>query len=255
MIKPVLMAAISGMLVTGGDTGESVTRGCWLLSTSNFQWTAVAELNTGRYRHISVSVGSQTYVVGGVDGDQNPLSSVECLSDISARWDKMPNLPKAMYRAIAISCRGQLFVFGGRTYDNVYVSSFVFRKNQSDWQVLPDMPRKCEFGSGVAFKSKIYVVGRLQQSCLCYDPMLSQWTAMSQCRHEHADGPALVWNDRIFICGGQDCKAKYDDGLPGGTSVIEEYDPETDTWTLFQIELPQRLSSHFVFSIESNDKI
>ncbi len=104
----------SGILVTGGAllyTGKGAANECWLLSTSNLQWTAVAELNTGRYRHASVSVGGQPYVVGGMDSDENPLSSVECLSDISDKWDKMPNLPKTMYHAIAVSYRGQLCLY------------------------------------------------------------------------------------------------------------------------------------------------
>ncbi len=91
---------------------------------------------------------------------------------------------------------------------------------------------------------------------MCYDPILSQWTILSKCQHEHADGPALVWKDRVLVCGGRSCKAiKNDGGKPGGTSAIEEYDPETDTWTVSTIELPDKLSSHFVFSIESNDEI
>ena len=45
-------------------------------------------------------------------------------------------------------------------------------------------------------------------------------------------------------------RQKHADGASGGTSVIEEYDPETDTWTVSQIELPQKLRSHFVFNME-----
>ncbi len=68
-----------GILVSGGYTGEEITSQCWLLSTANFEWSAVAELNTARWRHASVSVGGQPYVIGGVDGeptDENLLSSV-----------------------------------------------------------------------------------------------------------------------------------------------------------------------------------
>ncbi len=242
-----------GILVTGGSAGGKIISECWILSTSNFQWMPAAGLNTGRYRHASVSVGGQPYVVGGMDLDDKALSSVECLSDISSKWDKMPNLPKAMYHCIAVGCRGQLFVFGGKTDMDVFVSSFVFSKNQGEWQALPDMPRECNFGFGVAFKSKIYIVGGFEKSYLCYDPTLSQWTTLSQCQHEHADGPALVWKGKILLCGGRSRECGNDTG--DGTSVIEEYDPESNTWTVSAIELPQKLRSHFVFSIERNYQI
>ncbi len=244
-----------GVLVTGGYGGGKTISECWILSTSSLQWTAVAKLNTARYRHASVSVGGQPYVVGGVDDDDKALSSVECLCDVSGKWDKMPDLPKAMYHGLAVASRAQLLVFGGRTDKAGSVSSFGFSKNQGEWQALPDMPRECNFVSGVTFKSKIYIVGGFQQSCMCYDPILCQWTTLSQCRHEHADGPALVWKGKILVCGGRSNKAKCDDGKPGSTSVIEEYDPETDTWTVSAIKLPKKLSSHFVFSIESNFKL
>ncbi len=109
----------------------------------------------------------------------------------------------------------------------------------------------CLLGSAVVWKDRIYIVGGFQQSCMCYNPVLAQWSTLSQCRHEHADGPAMVWKDRILVCGGRSNKADRYDGTPGGTSVIEQYDPETDTWTVSQIELPQKLSSHFVFNIET----
>ncbi len=242
-----------GILVTGGSAGGETINECWILSTSSLQWTAVAKLNTARHRHASVSVGGQPYVVGGMDGDGNPLSSVECLSDVSSKWDKMPNLPKAMYHGIAVACRGQLLVFGGKNRDGPFLSSYVFRKERGEWQTLPSMPMLCSFGSGAAFKSKVYILGGFENSCLCYDPIVSQWTTLSQCRHEHSDGSALVWKGKILVCGGRSGEAKHDKGTEvGGTSVIEEYDPETDTWTISQIELPQRLSSHFVSAIEFN---
>ncbi len=188
-------------------------------------------------------------MVGGMDDHDRALSSVECLCDVSGKWDKMPDLPKAVYHGIAVGCRAQLLVFGGRANKAGSVSSFGFSKDQGEWQALPDMPRECSFGSGVTFKSKIYIVGGFQQSCMCYDPMLSQWTTLSQCQHEHADASAFVWKCRILLCGGRS-QEKRDDDKADGTSVIEEYDPESDTWTVSAIELPEKLSSHFVFSVE-----
>ncbi len=118
------------------------------------------------------------------------------------------------------------------------------------------MPNLCDFGSAVVWKGNIYIVDGFQQSCMGYDPVVAQWSTLSQCKHKHANGPALVWKDRILVCGGRGNYAEDDntdeeeEGEEEDTviSVIEEYDPETDTWTVSQTKLRQKLSSHFVFS-------
>ncbi len=82
---------------------------------------------------------------------------------------------------------------------------------------------------------------------MSFNPALNVWTTLSRCVHEHADAPALVWDDRIVVCGGRSGVPENEDG---STSVIEEYESETDTWTVSQIKLPEKLDSHFVFASE-----
>ncbi len=91
------------------------------------------------------------------------------------------------------------------------------------------MPQTCKFGSAVVWKDNVYIVGGVQLSCMSFHPVLNVWTNLSPCRYEHADGPALVWNSKILVCGGRSKKALRDDGTSGGTSVIGNYDCDTDT--------------------------
>ncbi len=134
----------------------------------------------------------------------------------------------------------------------INISVFVYGARTKTWKTLADIPGVCTFGSALAWKDRIYIVGGFDRSCMRYDPVLDQWSTLSQCRYEHADGRALVWKDRILLCGGRSREDKRDNGDPGGTSVIEQYNPVSDNWIMAQIELPQKLSSHFVFAIEAN---
>ncbi len=242
-----------GILVTGGYSDGKPVSQCWLLSNSSYQWNPLPDLNTARYRHASVYVGGQPYVIAGEGGgEQKLLSSVECLQRFSGKWETLPHVPEALRHIMGVSYGECIYVFGGVDMkENHSKSVFVYGTNSRSWQTLVDMPQICKLGSAVVWKDRIYIVGGFDQSCMCYNPVLSQWSTLSQCRHEHADGPAMVWKDRILVCGGRSRKAKRDDGTVGGTSVIEEYDPETDTWTVSQIELPLRLCAHFVFSTET----
>ncbi len=85
-------------------------------------------------------------------------------------------------------------------------------------------------------------------SCMSFDPVLNVWTNFSLCGHQHSYAPAFVWKARILVCGGIGKYSKLDDGTTH-TSMVEEFDPETNTWAVSQLELPEKLSSHFIFGI------
>ncbi len=242
-----------GILVTGGYNGSKIGSQCWLLSTSNYQWNHLPDMNTARSRHASVCVGGEVYVIAGEAEDHRLLSYVECLPMFSGKWKTRPDFPRALRHVMAVSYGESIYVFGGVDMkDKASNAVFVFGTNSKSWQTLADMPERCNFGSAVVWKDRIYIVGGFNQSCMCYNPVLSQWSTLTGCRHDHADAPAVVWKDRILVCGGRSREAKHDDGTAGYTSVIEEYDLETDRWTVSQIELPQKLCAHFVFSIENH---
>ncbi len=239
------------VIVSGGSVGGTPVSQCWLLSTSVYQWSLLPDLNTARLRHASVCAGGKVYAIGGDKGKLTPLSSCESLETKARKWKILPDIPTALYHVMPVSYRQHIYVFGGKTTDDVGTRScYVFRPQCGEWFALPAMPQICQFGSAVVWRDNIYIVGGFELSCMSFDPVLSVWTTLSQCRHEHADGPALVWKDRILVCGGRSKKAKRDNGKAGGTSVMEEYNPETDTWTVSQIELPQKLWAHSVFAFE-----
>ncbi len=244
-----------GILVSGGKIDRDPVSHCWLLSTSTYQWSPVPDLNTARARHASVCVGPEgdVCVIAGEGTDGTVISAVECLKGKKNQWEVMPNIPKAVIYPMAVAYRLHIYVFGGTDIKGTTtsMSGYVFRPARKSWQVLPNMPSKCRFGSAVVFKDIFFVVGGFERSCMSFDPVLNVWTGLSQCQQEHADAPAVVWKDRILVCGGRSFKTKRDDGKPAGSSVVEEYDPDTDTWEVSQIELPQNLSAHLVFVTET----
>ncbi len=89
------------------------------------------------------------------------------------------------------------------------------------------MPEFCCRGCCVIFMNKIYVLGGDQNCCMSYDPDQDQWKTHSKPTMTHAPASAVVWKDQILLCGGED------------TSVIEEYNPGTDTWSQWKHQLPK----------------
>ena len=237
-----------GIIVTGGSIPVSQ---CWLLSTSTYQWSPLPDLNTARLRHASVCAGGQVYAIGGEGTNENKLSSVESLQNNGKQWDILPDLPEAVEHPMATANGQYVYVFGGINNTGQHSRTvYVYRTSRKSWKRLGDMPEICDFGAAVVLKDMIYLVGGFSRSCMSFDPVCNGWTTLSKCRYEHADGPALVWKDRLMICGGRGKQAECYDGKIGDTSVIEEYDPENNRWAVSQIELPQKLSSHVMFATD-----
>ncbi len=61
---------------------------------------------------------------------------------------------------------------------------------------------------------------------MSYNPGQDQWKTHSKPAVKHVGASAVVWKDRILLCGGEN------------TSVIEEYIPDTDTWSEWKHQLP-----------------
>ncbi len=99
------------------------------------------------------------------------------------------------------------------------------------------MPQFCLNGSAMVVGEKIYVVGGNDNACMSYDPEQDQWTVLSKPGVNHRKGSAVVWNNHILLCGGAE------------TSVIEEYDPGTDNWAVWEHELPRAMECRAVFAL------
>ena len=242
-----------GVVITGGAgyNGQPVTD-TWLLSDATGNWSVLANMSTARYRHASVCVGGQLYVLGGEGCNQDLLHSVECLDEIDEEWREMQQMPTGLMHPMAVSYGQYIYMFGGCDMDQHYGCSFEFNSQANRWKKLADMPSCCTFGSAVVYKERIFVIGGFEQCCMTFDPTQNQWTTLSQCLRQHAGAPALVWEGRIVVCGGRSARPEDldDEGKAMATAVVEEYDPQTDTWCVSQLELPLKLFSHAAFNVD-----
>ncbi len=98
------------------------------------------------------------------------------------------------------------------------------------------MTVSCIGGSAVVWHDRIYVMGGEDGKCMSYDPAKNRWDIYSRPHLEHRRGKAVLWKDRILLCGGTE------------TSVIEEYDPVTNTWSTWEYELPEGVYDCQVFA-------
>ena len=182
-----------GIVVSGGSKDKEAVSECWLLSTSNYQWSSLPELNVARMKHASVCVEGNVYVIGGEGVDGKLLSSMESLQKgnmCSGEWANKPDMPKVVKHPMTVGYGQSVYAFGGiDAMAQNTVSAYVYEINGKSWKKVTDMPRACDYGSAVVCKDMIYLVGGFSRCCMSFDPVLNVWTSlyMFQCRHGHAD--------------------------------------------------------------------
>ena len=92
----------------------------------------------------------------------------------------------------------------------------------------------------MVYRNRIYVLGGPQNCCMSYNPDQDQWETHSKPAVSPVIPSAVVWKDRILLCGGLN------------TSVIEEYNPDTDTWSEWKYQLPKAAKpAPVVFAIDT----
>ncbi len=206
-----------GILITGGGPfPENVSKKCYKLSLPTLDWTAVSDLNVARRAHVSLCVDGQVFVLG--DGsDSNILTSMEYLDEKTRSWSVATDVAKATPKATpwhtVVSYKHYIYFLS--EFDSLVLDTV-----SETWSNKTPMGTEGGmYTESVVYRDRIYVMGGINQCCMSYNPVRDQWQTHSAPKEDHIRGSAVVWRDRILLCGGL------------GTTVIEEYNPHTDTWT------------------------
>ncbi len=235
-ILPCSSICVAGdeVIVSGGWSLELLfSRHCYKLSLSTLEWTAVRVLHVARRSHASVCVGGQVYVLGG-EGDSGKLQSVEYLYEKTRSWRVTTDMPIALHAHTAVSYKHYIYVLGGFT-ELCFPSSasFVLDTVTHQWSRLANIRQKC-YGciaaASVVYRDRIYVLGGYHNCYVSYNADQNKWKTHSPPKEAElfdAFRSAVVWGDRMLLCRNED-----------GSTVIAEYNPDTDSWTKWNHSLP-----------------
>ncbi|ELT93362.1 hypothetical protein CAPTEDRAFT_137498 [Capitella teleta] len=215
----------------GSDEGSFLLLQKWAK-----QWRTLPPMNERRYYHSSICNQDEFMVIGGRINEDIYLDSVECLNLKTLKWSQFPDLPEAQCLNNAVCIQKQLFVLGGWiSITTVTRDVYKFDSAERAWQALSPLPETCEGVSAVSFASKIFVIGGQFRRCMQYDPCTDIWVQLQRPQFEHIYGPALAWRDKIVLCGGKE------------TDSIEEYDPQSNKWSTWNLKMPNE--DYFCFAL------
>jgi N-acetylneuraminic acid mutarotase len=225
--------------VIGGRATEALTTEYNPLTDT---WTTKAPMPTARFTHSTIVVDGKIYAIGGGAGAWKPgLSVVEEYDPMTDTWTTKAPMPTARGWGLATSVvDGKIYAIGGTGSSSLWAD---FRRTveaydplTDTWSKKADMPTARIFFSASVVDGKIYAIGGVLvtkaglSTVEAYDPATDTWTTktpMPTARHAHAS--AVVDGKIYVIGGGPDGGANH--AGPDGLSVVEAYDPTTDTWT------------------------
>jgi N-acetylneuraminic acid mutarotase len=175
----------------------------------NDTWSLLPSLPQARGGGEMFHVSGKLYYVAGSDAKRGDHSDVWMLdlSDTGAGWVTRASLPQARNHFGGAVINGKIYVTGGQT-------------GQEDW---------------VSFKSEAWV----------YDPSADQWTGIAKVPNpirSHQTAATFAYKGWLITIGGE-----TDGTIPGkpkALSVVNAYNPQTNTWTTLK-SLPAARSTGF----------
>ena len=225
--------------------------------TQRDTWIMKADLPISIFPEPISSLGAceidgKIYVMGGGgngSGEEPPLPSATTLKVYtlaSDSWTLKANMPTLRTALSTVAVNGKIYVMGGvarssgwywdlaeATADELVSAVEVYDPETDTWTRKTDMPTaRCGMGT-VVVAGKIYTIGGLADNgkimnvVEVYDPGTDTWT-------QKADMPTARWNlgaveanGKVYaVCG--NLLPPWEDGT---LTLVEVYDPNTDSWT------------------------
>ena len=134
----------------------------------------------------------------------------------------------------------EIYACGG--YDAQYESlgtAEVYDPVLDVWGFLPNMTKKRDCATSVAFKNKVYVIGgydgdQTLTSVEIFNPATNEWSFGPSLQIPRLDAKAIVYNGKIFVIGGDNGNYWTNNGL----KTVEVYDPQVSAnWIVQQQQL------------------
>ena len=212
------------------------------MSVAEEGWIRKADMPTARYGLSANVVGGNIYAIGGRAGGQF-FSIVEVYDPVTDSWKRKANMPTPRTNLSASVVNGKIFVLGGVGGAGIGPTAIVeeYDPTTDTWARKADMPTE-RFGlSTSVVNGKIYAFGGnpvgvpwgspiLEE----YDPVTDTWARKAIMPTPRSGQSTSAVDGKIYVIGGTTARSDFGNlGTKGGMtlSIVEEYDPATDTWT------------------------
>jgi len=241
----------------------------FVFSTSAFpqgKWIKLAPFPEPSEELLGAAANGKMYVFCGLAPGWKPKALVYEYDPAGDKWTKKKPMALPSHHVAFAEYKGKIYAFGGFTLPESGPPAWVPLNNawqydpaNDSWKALAPMPSKRGSPIAVTVGDKIYVIGgattlpgatvvhpaRPHASVAAveeYDPASNSWRARAPMPtpRNHAVGGAV--NGKIYVIGGRVGGAFVTAGS-SNSSVVEEYDPASDSWGAPKARMPTARSA------------
>jgi N-acetylneuraminic acid mutarotase len=220
---------------------------------SQGKWVKLAPFPEPSEELLGASAGGRMYVFCGLAPGWKPKGLVYEYDPAGDKWTKRKPMPLASHHVSFTEYKGKIYAFGGFVLPQSGPPAWVPIDNaweydpaSDSWRALAPLPTKRGSPIAVTVGDKLYVMGgatmlagaaavhpaRPHASVAAveeYDPATNTWRARSPMPTPRNHAVAGVVNGKAYVIGGRVGGAFVTSGS-SNASVVEEYDPASDSW-------------------------
>jgi N-acetylneuraminic acid mutarotase len=250
---------IARMVVFASFLSLSITNAC-----AQGRWIKLAPIPESSEESTFVTVNGKIYVIGGnpAGEDKAPKGLVQEYDPATDKWTKKKNMPQPTHQAAAAEYRGKIYLFGGGVQPvangpNQFPTNNAWEYDPAadSWKALAPMPTARLAAVAAEAGGKIYVIGgasvhpgaklasigvgtphRSLEVNEAFDPATNKWETHSPMPTARNHAAAGVVNGKIYVIGGRLGAADVTEG--SNTDVVEQFDPEKDSWGALGLRMP-----------------
>ncbi len=204
-------------------------------------WTSMTPMPTARGGVGVAVVDGRIYAIGGLNGNNQPVSTTEEYDPQTNGWtSKMPMPTPRSGFAIAIY-ENKIYCIGG-TVGNGYVgNNEVFDPKSNTWETKTSMPTpRADLGANIV-DDKIYLMGGKRYSNIspffnetnineAYDPANDIWTTKTPIPTSVQGYASAVEDGKIYLMGGSLESLSLENTVI--TDATQVYDAQNESWSL-----------------------
>ncbi|MBI4340158.1 MAG: hypothetical protein HY680_09440 [Chloroflexi bacterium] len=212
-------------------------------------WASLAPMPTARRALAAACLDGKLYALGGITPSSpgTPFLTVDTVEEydpVNHRWNRKAPMPTARKDLAAVELGGKIYAVGGADWGSgtpMLATLEVYDPVLNRWDALHPMPTGRQGLAAVAIDGLLYVVGGLGygqgqagQTLEAYNPATDTWVARSPMPTGRVGLGAAALNGRLYAMGGNgDGPFQPITRLAfRPLSVVEAYDPTTDSWCI-----------------------